>query len=189
MVCQACGNECQRNSNAQRFCKPCRAERDKLSSQRSYSANAWRYKEAQKLYRERRKDSIAAYARRRHAEDAERRNAYTREWRKQNPEYERERRAKKPELIRGKLQRRRARLRNAFQDGTAEMAIKRLLGTPCEYCGQPGEHIDHKIPLARGGTHTAGNLVSACAQCNWRKGTRTDTEFRLLTTVSSSATL
>ena len=45
----------------------------------------------------------------------------------------------------------------------------------CAYCGRyprVGErHVDHVIPLAKGGPHTAANLRITCAQCNLSKGT------------------
>lgn len=59
----------------------------------------------------------------------------------------------------------------------------------CHYCGvgiedTPGRKthpckttIDHKMPLARGGTNEESNLVAACRQCNNCKGRRTAEEF------------
>lgn len=47
-----------------------------------------------------------------------------------------------------------------------------ILRDPCLYCGDPAEHVDHFIPLARGGTHTLDNLVPACAACNLSKGAK-----------------
>jgi len=38
-------------------------------------------------------------------------------------------------------------------------------------------HIDHLVPLARGGEHTISNLVMACATCNTRKGAKDPMEF------------
>ncbi len=53
----------------------------------------------------------------------------------------------------------------------------------CAYCGHRGTsatlEVDHKIPLARGGTDDAGNLATACWPCNREKGTMTALEFRL----------
>lgn len=42
----------------------------------------------------------------------------------------------------------------------------------CAYCGQQSNslHLDHVIPLARGGRHSIGNLVPACRTCNTSKG-------------------
>lgn len=59
----------------------------------------------------------------------------------------------------------------------------------CTYCSRPGDqrtdpdgkpwHIDHDLPVTRGGSNDEGNLVLACAACNLRKGDRTGDEFRL----------
>ena len=43
----------------------------------------------------------------------------------------------------------------------------------CHYCGKqfkPNElTLDHIVPIARGGTSTAGNVVAACRSCNENK--------------------
>jgi 5-methylcytosine-specific restriction endonuclease McrA len=52
---------------------------------------------------------------------------------------------------------------------------------PCAYCGtataKGGRHVEHKMPLSRGGAHSADNLAIACPDCNLRKGTLTAEEF------------
>jgi len=51
----------------------------------------------------------------------------------------------------------------------------------CYYCGrwcQNHYHVDHKIPLSRGGTHARSNLCRSCPQCNLEKAAMTDQEFR-----------
>lgn len=54
-------------------------------------------------------------------------------------------------------------------------------GYRCVYCGEafPPEalSVDHVQPRARGGDHSAGNLVTACGACNTRKGHRRLAEF------------
>lgn len=46
-------------------------------------------------------------------------------------------------------------------------------GLPCHYCGTPNAGtVDHVIPVARGGTNDASNLVPACGPCNYSKGGR-----------------
>lgn len=47
----------------------------------------------------------------------------------------------------------------------------------CVYCGDPAAHIDHVVPLVRGGTNAAENLAAACARCNLSKGPKTAAEF------------
>ena len=40
------------------------------------------------------------------------------------------------------------------------------------YASPPGYHVDHKIPLARGGGNAPGNLQLLCPDCNIHKGDR-----------------
>jgi len=50
----------------------------------------------------------------------------------------------------------------------------------CFYCAKPGPMtMDHVVPISRGGTHSIGNLIPACAQCNSSKRHRTIMEWRL----------
>ena len=51
----------------------------------------------------------------------------------------------------------------------------------CFYCKERmvRHELEHIIPIARGGTHSIGNLVLSCAGCNRRKGARTIMEWRL----------
>lgn len=46
----------------------------------------------------------------------------------------------------------------------------------CWYCGSEINpftfHIDHVVPVAKGGTHHLDNLVPACRPCNMTKGSR-----------------
>ncbi|MDV8076287.1 HNH endonuclease signature motif containing protein [Rhodococcus sp. IEGM 1370] len=54
-----------------------------------------------------------------------------------------------------------------------------MKGESCWYCGklEPVMHVDHAIPLARGGTDDWTNLVNACPTCNLRKHAKTEQEF------------
>jgi 5-methylcytosine-specific restriction endonuclease McrA len=47
-----------------------------------------------------------------------------------------------------------------------------VIGRPCAYCGQPAEHLDHIVPLSRGGTNHRSNLQALCSTCNLSKGDR-----------------
>jgi 5-methylcytosine-specific restriction endonuclease McrA len=39
----------------------------------------------------------------------------------------------------------------------------------CAYCDAPAEHLDHVVPISRGGADAAHNLLPACAPCNLSK--------------------
>jgi 5-methylcytosine-specific restriction endonuclease McrA len=40
----------------------------------------------------------------------------------------------------------------------------------CAYCGADGDlHIEHVVPISRGGGHAIGNIVPACESCNYSK--------------------
>ena len=52
-------------------------------------------------------------------------------------------------------------------------------GMVCRYCGDEDGpfHLDHVLPLARGGDDEATNLTVACARCNCSKGQKTLEEW------------
>src|SRR5688572_1184555 len=51
----------------------------------------------------------------------------------------------------------------------------------CQYCGLTAKDltVDHVIPRHRGGTHIWTNVVSACQNCNHRKGGRSLDEAQM----------
>lgn len=51
-------------------------------------------------------------------------------------------------------------------------------GMACVYCGS-GHNLtlDHVVARERGGSHDAENLLTACARCNEKRGTRSLIEF------------
>ncbi|MEM1251669.1 MAG: HNH endonuclease [Cyanobacteria bacterium P01_H01_bin.21] len=52
--------------------------------------------------------------------------------------------------------------------------ILRRDGHTCQYCGSHRQlTLDHVMPRSQGGAHTWENVVTACAPCNSRKGSRT----------------
>lgn len=74
-------------------------------------------------------------------------------------------------------------LKEASSDGTVTDDFLKTLysSSTCHYCAEEIEvgdrTADHKIPLSRGGAHSAGNLVMACFTCNSRKSALTEEEF------------
>lgn len=70
--------------------------------------------------------------------------------------------------------RRRARKRGATIEHFTRQEIIDRDDATCHICGkrcEPREiHLDHVIPLSRGGEHSRANVKVACAECNIRKG-------------------
>lgn len=58
--------------------------------------------------------------------------------------------------------------------------IKTKYNNKCAYCGVDCSdkfHIDHKLPLSRGGGNQLDNLALSCPTCNYKKNNKTDIEF------------
>lgn len=53
-------------------------------------------------------------------------------------------------------------------------------GFTCAYCGvEPSKiHLDHIVPISRGGANNSENLTVSCSACNLSKGARTPEEWR-----------
>jgi len=64
----------------------------------------------------------------------------------------------------------------ARKNPTVRLGLERREGGRCFYCRRKFEGgdvaMDHVVPLARGGSPGAENLVAACGDCNSRKGER-----------------
>lgn len=58
------------------------------------------------------------------------------------------------------------------------LAILRRDNHTCYYCGIPqATTVDHLTPVEQGGDDNFNNLVSACANCNYSKGNRTEGQY------------
>lgn len=85
---------------------------------------------------------------------------------------------------RGYAQKQRAKRRNATGSFTAAdiEAIRKAQGNRCYLCGKKLKkyHIDHFIPIAKGGTNDPGNLRLACPKCNQTKSAKHPFELGIL---------
>jgi len=156
------GRECHAGHVAPRYtstgmCSVCISERTKSQVANGYFRELYRNNAEARLQKMR--DGYP-----RVAKDRVRRAA---EWAKNNPESRR--------LISISYKARR-RAKEAGGISTADLAawIKEQRKT-CHWCGNSCEesfHVDHYVPLARGGKHAEENLVIACPRCNLSKGAR-----------------
>ena len=73
--------------------------------------------------------------------------------------------------------------RRQEQSGLKRMRIYMRDKFRCQYCGEKkvaGElTLDHILPRSRGGDNSPVNIVTACLQCNNRKGDRSPAEARM----------
>ena len=87
-----------------------------------------------------------------------------------------------PEVRRAVYNNRRARVNAAEGSFTAADVRGKLLrqNNSCYWCGTvlgAGFHVDHVIPLSKGGTNGPENIVCACPSCNLSKGAKMPWEF------------
>lgn len=83
------------------------------------------------------------------------------------------RRGKKPESRRAYRQRQRAGIGKGHFYGPDIIAQGERQGWRCYWCGvdcRTSYHVDHIVPLSKGGMNTADNICIACAPCNLSKG-------------------
>jgi 5-methylcytosine-specific restriction endonuclease McrA len=188
----------------QRHCKECNKSYYLLNKDRIDSRNKKHYDENPDYYAnwrqvnaEKRKQFMEAYWPIYSQKNSESRNAKSRDFyqenksrilrrqkayndshREQISERSKTYRRLNPEVLLLTAQRRRARVRNSSIYLVTTKELKNLYEKPCFYCGAQSEHIDHIVPLSRGGEHRIGNLLGACARCNLSKGSKFITEWK-----------
>lgn len=114
------------------------------------------------------------YARRQYWDNREERTAYSRAWRKANPD-------------KRQVQHENRRARKIGNPGFVAVTatdwerIRIRFGFCCAYCGERPDQVvmDHVVPLSRGGRHSPANILPACAPCNGAKAAKFLSEWRL----------
>ena len=60
-----------------------------------------------------------------------------------------------------------------------EKELRKVYDSPCFMCGRKeNQSLDHIIPISRGGSHSIGNIMTLCLQCNMSKNAKTITEWK-----------
>lgn len=122
---------------------------------------------AVKKWREQNKDKYKEQKKRDREKHKERYASYLKEWRMSNKD-----------RFRAYLNNRKSKHKNGYVSPDEWLAILEKYDGKCIYCERSGNLTqDHWIPLARGGKHTASNIVPACQSCNRHKYTRTGEEY------------
>lgn len=100
------------------------------------------------------------------------------EYRKNNPDVRKEWGHRNPDKQAALYAKRSFRRRGGRSYLITLKELAALYKSPCLYCGSPSQHIDHIVPLSRGGEHRIGNLTGSCAPCNLSKGAKFITEWK-----------
>jgi 5-methylcytosine-specific restriction endonuclease McrA len=118
-------------------------------------------------------------------EQAARTAAYLRKWQAANPDRVRSGRqawlAANKDVQRRHLKRRKIRHRGAFVEHVEPLAVLELDDGVCGICGEDVDpvdfHVDHIIPLSRGGEHSYANTQPVHPKCNRQKHNSLPKEF------------
>lgn len=161
---------------------------DKVRERRlaKYSSDREQILAKNKKWRDENKERFKASSLKRFLSDPERYLKVRRDWYQRNAEerrkYALEYQKNNPEMIRAHQHKRRARKLAAEGMFTAE-DVKSLFaaqGGKCAYCfvkfGKK-YHVDHIVPLARGGSNWPENLQLCCGPCNISKGAKDPLDF------------
>jgi 5-methylcytosine-specific restriction endonuclease McrA len=105
---------------------------------------------------------------------------YDKKWREEHPGYSTEKtsvwRRNHPLEWRAHHKANEHKRRRALNNGdlTGEQWLELLAqcNYKCVKCGKPYKHMDHIIPISRGGKHTLSNVQPLCAKCNLSKGAK-----------------
>lgn len=157
------------------YCRACNKawnkERDEADPAGAAERKA-RKKAYDAVYNERHKQRKAEQVKRRYEAKSEEIKAKIREWRQANPEKVRAYKATSKAARRS--------VADSGMSGKELLAWKRAQAKVCYWCGARCArkyHVDHYIPLKKGGKHEASNLVIACPTCNLRKHAKDPLDF------------
>jgi 5-methylcytosine-specific restriction endonuclease McrA len=156
----------------------------KPSPQGLYSQCLICQRQARAIQRVKRASQIKIEQQNNYQKNKEKRKAYVAEWQKANPEkfkqYQSISKRRNKEAIAADTRRRTARRKANGVFRITKKELVKLGLDPCFYCGSKDRiTVDHIVAIARGGTDSIGNLVSACKSCNSQKRQLTIMEWRL----------
>lgn len=150
------------------------AEKIKAQKRRAYEQDRQNpdYLAKIKAYQEANKERKREYDRDYRERTKDKQDHWSKEWVAKNPD-------KRRAILRNYKARRRAQESGGVS--TAALAAWTLQQKKvCYWCGSKcakGFHVDHYVPLCKGGKHEIGNLVIACAPCNLRKNLKDPFDF------------
>jgi hypothetical protein len=148
------------------------SEKSAESTRKWQSSHKEQYKETGKRWKADNRERVNKRRREIYASDPERFRKTSLDWARRNPHKVIERKSL-----------RRSRKIAAFVSPVTYQHFLLLMEAQngcCRYCGielDNKKHLDHRIPLARGGAHEPSNVCWSCPKCNQSKGARTEKEY------------
>lgn len=142
-------------------------ERARILGRAWYLANRERKKAAGQAYRRDNQDKLRAATRAWRAANPDKVRTYMAKWQKANME-----------TVHDHVSRRRARQRSGTVGRVSYLKLWTEFSGSCPLCakklriGVQKYHYDHIVPLAKGGSHTQGNIQITHARCNRTKGAK-----------------
>lgn len=130
------------------------------------------YKEYRKAHAQATKEQKRQYDKLRHSRQSEKVVARAVAWQKANP-------SRRAAITRSYDARRRSKV----GAGVATEILRQWTDNQrkvCYWCGikcGDGFHVDHYVPLSKGGAHEIANLVIACPSCNIKKNAKDPLDF------------
>lgn len=129
------------------------------------------FQEKQRAYRASRKEDKRQYDKQYAKLNSDKKTRVAKDWIKSNP-------IRRRAIVFSYDSRRRA----AMRGGPSSSEIRdwaRKQTKVCYWCGEKclKYHIDHYIPIAKGGEHSLHNLVISCPPCNHRKNAKSPYEY------------
>ncbi len=154
------------------YCKEC----NKKDWKDNYPNIVEKHRAECKKYAKNNQPKIKAYRKKYYQNDKEFFKEKTKQWQLDNPE------KRKASHSRCKANRRAmlSRVKNDLTANDIRIQHKEQNGK-CHYCKIDvglDYHVDHVIPIAKGGENTLSNIVIACPKCNLSKGVKTVEEFK-----------
>ncbi|UJH95615.1 hypothetical protein [Bacillus phage vB_BtM_BMBsp2] len=167
VYCKLCVKEDQKDYHV-------RNKEARLDYQRTYRENnREKVREAERKYRDNNREIHRAKDKRYRVKHQDKIREKNKKYREENKEY-----------FLNKARERKLTIANV-SDGTVtlefEQELYKLQEGLCGYCGcnleEYGKHLDHKLPLSRGGLHTSSNVHWTCPDCNLSKNNKTEEEW------------
>tara|TARA_R110002153_G_scaffold176527_1_gene329730 strand:- start:224 stop:793 length:570 start_codon:yes stop_codon:yes gene_type:complete len=182
-LCTKCNKE--KDSSSPSYCKSCLARRNAEYYQNNKEKINKRNKEQKKEYYQNNKEQILERKKEYYQNNKEQRKEYYQDNKEKALEYEKEYRQNNPHKAREKNRKRRALKQKNIHKPYSEDQVLKIYGSVCHICKEEidllakrspgvsgweqGLHLDHVIPISKGGADTLDNVKPAHGLCNIQK--------------------